>query len=110
MKRLVTFILFLFLITLRSNYVFAEKPGEFAQYMNEWNEKRELASDLLLEAEKEFKLGDEISGCSAQRKASKFGIEATTSLIKAMEINGDKNGIENIEAGLRKWKELGDFC
>ncbi len=78
--------------------------------MKEWDEKRELASKYLQEAEKSLKEGDALAGCSSQREASRYGIEATEALIKAMEANGSKNEIENLKAGLNKWKELGDFC
>ena len=62
------------------------------------------------DAENQFKSGDELSGCATQKKASKYGIEATKSLIKAMEDNESPEGIKNLETGLNKWRELGDFC
>ena len=78
--------------------------------MQDWTEKRELASNYLFEAEEAFKIGNELSGCATQKKASKLGIEASNSLIKAMKLNGTMDSLKDLEAGLNKWKELGDFC
>ena len=78
--------------------------------MDTWNEKIKLASQYLEEAENELKNGDAIQGCINQKKAAGFGIEATESLIKAFQANGSQNDIENIKTGLKKWKELRDFC
>ena len=107
MKRLV-FCFFLALLSImHSAPIFAQ---DFESYMYEWNDKRELATQYLLEAEKALKEGDKTTGCTKQRKASKYGIEATESLIKAMKIHGSIDGLENFESGLNKWRELGDFC
>ena len=78
--------------------------------MNEWDEKRELATQYLIDAEKAIKAGDKTNGCLKQRKASDYGIEATESLIKAMKINGSTDGLKNFESALNKWREIGDFC
>ena len=107
MKSFLSGFLLLLLITIQNAPAFAE---DFESYMHEWNEKRELATQYLLEADKALREGDEVTGCITQRKASKYGIEATKSLIKAMRINGSTDGLENFESGLNKWKELGDFC
>jgi len=48
--------------------------------------------------------------CARQREAASYGIEATESLIKALEANGSKTEIENLQAGLDKWRELRDYC
>ena len=107
MKVILAGFLFILLIAFQSAPVFAE---DFETYMQVWNEKRELATQYLLNAEKALKEGDEATACVTQRKASKYGIEATESLIKAMKINGSTDGLENFESGLNKWRELGDFC
>ena len=88
----------------------AENKDEFINYINEFDRKRELASQLLIEAEEELKSGDELTSCATQKEASTYGIEATLALIKAMEVNETTEGIENLESGLKKWKELRDFC
>ena len=82
----------------------------FRDYMDTWNEKIKLASEYLDQAENELKNGDAIQGCINQKKAAGFGIEASESLIKAFKVNGSQGDIENVETGLKKWKELRDFC
>ena len=100
----------LILVLINPRQSLAQENKQFDIYMNQWDQKRELASQYLIEAEKSFKEGDELSACSNQQKASEFGIEATQALIKAMKINGSNNGIENLQAGLDKWRELGKYC
>ncbi len=111
MHRILIFILLtIFFMLIGSTAVFADGDKDFDIYMNLWNTKRELASEFLLKAENAFKQGDELSGCSLQEQASSYGIEATNALITAMKMQNSSEGIENLEAGLRKWQELGDFC
>ena len=107
MKILIVFFLVVLLMNTQNMQAFA---NDFETYMREWNNKRELATQYLLDAEKALKEGDEATGCVNQRKASQYGIEATKSLIEAMKINGSTDGLDNIESGLNKWRELGDFC
>ena len=104
---LFTAFLWFLLIISESSYVFA---GDFETYMKVWDEKRGLATEYLMKAEKSLKEGDKTNGCANQRKASQYGIEATQSLIKAMKINGSEDGFEGLASGLNKWRELGDFC
>ena len=107
MKTLFAASLLVLLITFQSTFAFAQ---DFEFYMQEWNDKRGLATQYLLDAENALKEGNKASGCVKQRKASKYGIEATESLIKAMKIHGSTDGLENFESGLNRWRELGDFC
>ena len=109
MKKLFASFLLVLLLTTQIKPAYAVVK-DFELYMKDWNDKRELATQYLLEAEEAFKEGDEAIGCVIQRKASKYGIEATQSLIIAMKLNGSDQGVENFEYGLNKWKELGDFC
>ena len=88
----------------------ANTEEDFKLYMQIWDEKKEMASQYLYEAENSFKQGDELEGCASQQKAGEYGIDATKALIKAMKINGSDDGLENLESGLRKWRELKDFC
>ena len=108
--KMITLSLVIFLIHSPSDVVLAGTQDVFEDYMNNWTEKKTMASKYLLKAEEAFKNGDELTGCAIQKKASKYGIEATYSLIKAMEVNESTDGLENLETGLNKWKELGDFC
>ena len=82
----------------------------FNDYMYVWNEKIELATQHLKDAEAEFLNGDALQGCVEQRKAANFGIQATEALIKAFEISGSTNDLSDVRSGLSKWKELRDFC
>ncbi len=110
MKALLASLILSVFIFFNGGEAFADSHQDFEMLMEKWTEKRELASQFLLEAEQAFKEGDALSGCVIQQKAAGYGIEATESLIKAMEVNGAKDGIENLESGLNKWRELRDFC
>ena len=110
MPRLITLIFIICLLVCEANIVLASEEKDFSSYMRDWTEKKELASKLLRDAENAFKAGDELSGCALQVKASNKGIDATQSLIKAMEINGSTDGLENLEFGLNKWKQLATIC
>ena len=103
-------VLIIIVIFLSAGTALASNKQDFSNYMDTWNEKIKLASQYLEEAENELKNGDAIQGCINQKKAAGFGIEATESLIKAFQANGSQNDIENIKTGLKKWKELRDFC
>ncbi len=111
---MINFFLFLFLsislILFQVDKVFADSQKDFSEHMRDWQEKKELASFYLMEAEKSFKSGDELSGCVTQQKAGEYGIQATESLISAMRLNNSTDGLENLESGLNKWRELRDFC
>ena len=82
---------------------------EFTNHMLEWREKSELAQDNLREAEEELKNGSKYKACIKQRIASKYGVEAFQSLIKAQQINESDNEFDNLEENLAKWKEL-SYC
>ena len=103
-------VIIIIVIFISAGTAFASSKQDFKNYMDTWNEKIKLASQYLDEAENELKNGDAIQGCIKQKKAAGFGIEATESLIKAFQVNGSQNDIENIKTGLKKWKELRDFC
>ena len=100
-----TFYLFLFFLL---NSVKAET--EFEMYLSDFYQKQDKASKILKEIEIDLKEGTRDKVCSRQREAAKYGIEATESLIKAFKINGSKIEMENLQAGLNKWKELRDYC
>ena len=90
--------------------VFSKDAQDFNSYMKSWNINIEKASKYLKDAENEFKKGDELQGCVMQRKAAKYGINGTESLIKSFEAQNSTEGLSNIKSGLNKWKELRDFC
>ena len=79
-------------------------------YLNDFYQKQEEASKILKEIETDLKDGSRDRLCARQRKAARYGIEATESLIKAFRTNGSKTQIENLQAGLDKWRELRDYC
>ena len=83
---------------------------EFEMYLSDFYQKQDRASKILKGIEIDLKDGSRDRVCSRQREAARYGIEATESLIKAFEINGSKTEMENLKAGLNKWKELRDYC
>ena len=100
-----TFYLFLFFL-LKS----VKAETDFEMYLSDFYQKQDKASKILKEIEIDLKDGTRDKVCSRQREAAKYGIEATESLIKAFKINGSKVEMENLQAGLNKWKELRDYC
>ncbi|KGG15052.1 MULTISPECIES: hypothetical protein [unclassified Prochlorococcus] len=104
----ISIIIIFFLIT--ANQAFSDSGENFNTYLKEWDQKIKIASEYLEDAEKELKNGDAIEGCIKQRKAAEYGIQATQSLIMAFKENGSDGDINNVKAGLDKWKELRDFC
>ncbi len=109
MKKVILLIV-IFSLFVNCSAVIADSGEEFEKHMSDWNEKKELASQFLLKAEKEFLEGDELSACATQKEASEYGMSATKSLMLAMEVNGSMDSMENLEAGLNKWKEIGEMC
>lgn len=103
-------IFLIWILCFQSNFAMAETSQDFEKLMSEWTKNRELASQYLIKAEEELEMGDELSACATQREASQYGISATNSLIHAMEISGSTESLENLRAGLNKWKEIGEIC
>ena len=83
---------------------------EFDMYLSDFYQKQALASKILKDIETDLKGGSKDGVCARQRQAARYGIEATESLIKAFKINGSKTQMENLQAGLDKWRELRDYC
>ena len=109
MKQIIPFSLILIILAFFSvEPVNAE--SEFNEYLSDFYQKQEKASKILKEIEKDLKEGSRESVCARQREAAAYGIEATESLIKAFKTNGSKIQMENLQAGLNKWKELRDYC
>ena len=88
----------------------ANAESEFELYLNDFYQKQEKASKILKEIEIDLKDGFRDRVCARQREAANYGIEATESLIEAFKEKGSKTEIENLQAGLKKWIELRDYC
>ena len=109
MKRLLLLSLIVF-ISLSFSLKQVKAETAFEMYLNDFYQKQDRASKILKGIEIDLKDGSRDRVCSRQREAARYGIEATESLIKAFEINGSKAEMENLQAGLNKWKELRDYC
>ena len=103
-------LLLISLVLLFSSVISVNAQSEFEMYLNDFYHKQEKASKILKEIETDLKDGSRDRACARQREAASYGIEATESLIKAFKSNGSKTEIENLQAGLDKWKELRDYC
>ena len=109
MKRLFSLLL-ISLVLLFSSVISVNAESEFEMYLIDFYQKQEKASKILKEIETDLKDGSRDRVCARQREAASYGIEATESLIKAFKTNGSKAEMENLQAGLDKWRELRDYC
>jgi len=109
MKRLFPLLL-ISLVLLFSSVISANAESEFEIYLSDFYQKQEKASKILKEIETDLKDGSRDRVCERQREAASYGIEATESLIKAFKTNGSESQMENLQAGLDKWRELRDYC
>ena len=110
MLKLSIYLAFAYSCAIFVNPLWAMPASEFDSYMQVWNEKSELASKYLKQAEKQLKLGDKLQGCKTQTLAADYGIQATESLLKAFEISGSTTDLSGLKSGLNKWRQLRDFC
>jgi len=108
MKRPLVILIIYFLFFSDTSVVIAE--SELNMQISDFYQKQEKASKILKEIENDLKNGSREKVCVRQREAAIYGIEATESLIKALRTNGSRTEMENLQAGLDKWKELRDFC
>ena len=90
----------------------AKAATQFDMYLSDFYQKQERASEILKEIEADLKDGSRDKVCVKQREAANYGIEATESLIKAFKNSGSGSNaqMENLQAGLDKWRELRDYC
>ena len=109
MKRLFSLLLVSFFLLIFS-VISVNAESEFEMYLSDFYQKQEKASKILKEIETDLKDGSRQRVCARQREAASYGIEATESLIKAFKTNGSKTEMENLQAGLDKWRELRDYC
>ena len=103
-------VLLISLVLFFSSVISANAESEFEMYLSDFYQKQEKASKILKEIETELKDGSRDRVCARQREAASYGIEATESLIKAFKTNGSESQMENLQAGLDKWRELRDYC
>ncbi len=104
------FLSLLFSFSLFFSLIPVNAETEFEMYLSDFYQKQERASKMLKEIEIDLKDGSKDKSCAKQREAASLGIKATESLIKAFKINGSNTQMENLQAGLAKWKELRDYC
>ena len=109
MKRL-TLLLFISVILLFFSVISVKADSEFDMHLSDFYQKQEKASKILKGIETDLRDGSRDRVCARQREAANYGIEATESLIKAFKTNGSASQMENLQAGLDKWKELRDYC
>ena len=109
MKRLF-FLSLIFVVLLFSSVIPVSAESEFELYLSDFYLKQEKAGKILKEIETDLKNGSRDRVCARQREAASYGIEATESLIKAFKTNGSESQMENLQAGLDKWRELRDYC
>ena len=108
MKHFFSIFIVVFLSFISAVSVNAE--SDFEMNLNIFYQQQQKASKILKEIETELKNGSWDRVCARQREAASYGIEATESLIKAFKTNGSKTEMENLQAGLNKWRELRDYC
>ena len=109
MKSLFPLLLICFVLLFFS-FISVNAESEFEVYLSDFYQKQEKASKILKEIEIDLKDGSRDRVCARQRQAASYGIEASESLIKAFKTNGSKTEMENLQAGLDKWRELRDYC
>ena len=109
MKRLFPLLL-ISLVLLFFSVISVNAESEFELYLSDFYQKQEKASKILKEIETDLKDGSRDRVCARQREAANYGIKATESLIKAFKKNGSASQLENLQAGLDKWRELRDYC
>ncbi len=109
MKRLFPLLLISFVLSFFP-VISVNAQSEFEMYLSNFYHKQEKASQILKEIETDLKDGSRDRVCARQREAASYGIEAMESLIKALKTNGSKTEMENLQAGLDKWRELRDYC
>ena len=102
--------LLIFVASLFFSAISVNAESEFEIYLSDFYQKQERASKILKEIETDLKDGSRDRVCARQREAASYGIEATESLIKAFKTTGSKTEMENLKAGLDKWRELRDYC
>ena len=108
MKHFFSIFILVFLFFLFAILVNAE--SDFEMNLSNFYQQYQKATKILKEIETDLKNGSRDRVCIRQREAASYAIEASESLIKALENNGSQGEIENLKSGLDKWRELRDNC
>lgn len=98
------------LLFIKIEPISAASINEYDELMIDWDKNIAIAKGFIKEAEQSLIEGDVLSSCVSQKQASKFGIKATNSRLKAAEEIGDHDLFKRMQDGLNKWKALNDFC
>ena len=99
----------IFLVTIISPVkIFADTALDV--YMNDFYSKSNEANQILKEIEKSLKEGSRKKVCSRQREASRLGLLANKSLIKAFEIEGANPPMKAIKASKKRWESIMNEC
>ena len=88
--------------------IFANTALDF--YMNDFYSKSNEASQILKEIEKSLKEGSREKVCARQREASRLGLLANKSLIKAFEIEGTNPPMQVIKKNQQRWESIQNEC
>ena len=110
MLKFLSALIFVLILEVNGGYLLANSQQDYSSDLISWEENIDVAIEYLRDAEELLKDGDRINGCAKQKEASIYGVTATKSLITALTKNGSSDNFSDLEAGLKKWKELGDFC
>ena len=78
----------------------------FTKYMLDWRDKSQLAQLYLSEAKDSIKDGMNYQTCLKQRVASRYGVDALNSLVKAKNLEEEQPDLENIQINLARWRKL----
>ena len=108
MKHFFSFFILLYCFLFSAITVNAE--SDFEMNLSNFYQQHQKATKILKEIETDLKNGSRDRVCIRQREAASYAIEASESLIKALENNGSKGEVEKLKSALEKWIELRDNC
>ena len=103
-----TYLLTFLTLSFSPNQKIVETPLDV--YINDFYSKSNEASKILKEIEINLKEGSRKNVCSRQREASRLGLLANKSLIKAFEIVGDQPPLEEIKSSQKRWESILNEC
>ena len=103
-----TYLLTFLTLSFSPNQKIVETPLDV--YINDFYSKSNEASKILKEIEINLKEGSRKNVCARQREASRLGLLANKSLIKAFEIVGDKPPLEAIKSNQKRWESILNEC